>query len=203
MEETPENVLQYVLENSSKDGTFLITAKMKIYDYSNTTNYELSWSIQGNTPLAVYADMTESKLIYISLIYSAEIASIELSYWKSLVAMDTIARDLMSKKEEIYLKGLPHKSLCYMLSYILQDAKMPPSRVDLIAIPDTGGSAFENKDKLYLYYEKLGFHIIEKVKDIALMEGTMEEVQKVCKNIFFNNPVIIEDNITITDERSI
>ena len=174
-----------------------------------STEFNFTWYLTGNTKLAQYISETyDEEIINLNLTLDKSNKSIlNIEYLLSRVSMDPLAFDLATDNEKQMLKGLPHKTLCFVMNYILTNF-YKFDKVQLKAFPYLGKDIKgRNPINLILYYKRLGFIISEDEtgdytnlnfdkRQSIKMEGKYEDIIKVCSSTFTipldENDVIIQ-----------
>lgn len=158
------------------------------------TDFKFTWYLSGNTKLAQYISKNYfGEIINVNLELKTD--ELYLDYILSRTSMDPLAFDLATDNEKIMLKGLPHKTLCFIIDYISKKIRKF-DKVFLEAAPYLGKEIKGRSPvNLILYYKRLGFGISEdetedytKLKynseQSIQMEGETENIIKVCSSIF-------------------
>lgn len=178
----------------------------------NETNFVFKWKVSGNSALASYVnERYGGNIIYVDVCTQTEYDSnnntavdIILENWTSVIASDKLAESKASTSELNFLRGLPYRSLRYILRYIEILCAFDGNCLRNIVLYAEPRNL--NKDPLNLirYYKSIGFIADKSDEEIRqeLMAG--EPVEMVgsfnvinsydvdLKNDFFS--VIISDD---------
>jgi uncharacterized coiled-coil protein SlyX len=157
----------------------------------NIQNLQIVFTIKliGDTPLAEYAQIDDGNLIYINIKLKkhkdeSDKYLIYLEYFKSLIGIDSFARNLATKAELDFSKGLAHRSFCRVINYISNYISTNKEiviklsgNVELEAVPGIAKFRGDDPHKLIKYYEYIGFE-----KKDSSSEGCKPETNEVrCK----------------------
>lgn len=189
------NLLKLLSIPSEKPGQSTLNGQMLIHTHSpRSIQYVFTWFLLGDTILARYLKIMNEPALRIVII-AIDSGELDLDSWYTVIGRDPIARNYASNKELLMIKGLAHKTMCWMLDYI--NTQQQVNKITLDAMPSMGAAIYSEPIKLIKYYQNIGFSLNESMTDVKIrdyletgtihMSGSFNQIHTICSQMSKDN----------------
>lgn len=185
-----ENEMIKIKNNPTLTADSIWKGKIEIYDEGIT----FTWEVSGKSKLAAVSKAFKRSSEHPNYHYEGEAISIfieigrviSIAGFYSIAMLGSSLTDMISNNDRKMLKGLAHSSLCFLLSFLSREQKLPSE----IRLDAQGIMKGKKTEGLFQYYKSIGFEFSDPDKvnkliregDAVPMKSALKKFIGYCQN---------------------